>query len=74
MKFNYVQLDQLKNVKRAKSRRKRNIKMLQQKAKKFLMYKQNKRMLKVKNIIKNTPFKFYHIHKRTGILRTLSNI
>ena len=26
------------------------------------MYKQNKRMLKVKNFMKNTPSKLYHIH------------
>ena len=29
MKFNYVLLDQLKNIKRTKSRLKRNMKMLQ---------------------------------------------
>ena len=27
------------------------------------MYKQNKRMLKVKNFMKNTPSKSYHIQK-----------
>ena len=27
------------------------------------MYKQNKRMLKVKNFMKNTPSKLYHIQK-----------
>ena len=37
------------------------------------MYKQNKRMLKVKNFIKNTPSKLYHIHHRKGVLRNLSN-
>ena len=38
------------------------------------MYKQNKRMLKVKNFIKNTPSKLYHIHQHRGVLRTPSNI
>ena len=33
------------------------------------MYKQNKRMLKVKNFIKNTVSKLYHIHQRRGVLR-----
>ena len=36
MKFNYVQLDQLKKIKRTKSRFQRNIKMLQNKNKKIL--------------------------------------
>ena len=31
------------------------------------MYKQNKRMLKVKNFIKNTPYKLYHIQQRRGV-------
>ena len=35
MKFNYVQLDQLKKIKRTKRRLKRNIKMLQNKSKKI---------------------------------------
>ena len=43
------------------------------KAKKFLIYKQNK-MLKVKNFIKNTPFRLYHTQQRRDILRGLSNI
>ena len=34
MKFNYVQLDQLRKIKRTKKRLKRNIKMLQNKTKK----------------------------------------
>ena len=38
------------------------------------MYKQNKRMLKVKNFIKNTPSKLYHIHQRRGVLRSPSDI
>ena len=38
------------------------------------MYKQNKRMLKVKNFIKNTPSKLYHIHHQRGVLRSPSNI
>ena len=36
MKFNYVQLDQLKKIKKTKSRFQRNIKMLQNKNKKIL--------------------------------------
>ena len=36
------------------------------------MYKQNKGMLKVKNI-KNTPCKLYHIHQCRGILRARHN-
>ena len=62
MKFNYVQLDQLKKIKKTKSRLKRNIKMLQNKNKKKIL-QQNKRMLKVKNFTKNTPSKLYHIQK-----------
>ena len=38
------------------------------------MYKQNKIMLKVKNLIKNTPSKLHHIHQRRGVLRTPSII
>ena len=38
------------------------------------MYKQNKRMLKVKNFIKNTPSKLYHIHQFRGLLRSPQNI
>ena len=38
------------------------------------MYKQNKRMLKVKNFVKNTTSKLYHIHQRRGVLRGPSNI
>ena len=37
--------------------------------KKFPMNKYNKRMLKVRKIIKNTPSKLHHIHQRRGILR-----
>ena len=33
------------------------------------MYKQDKRMLKVKNFIKNTVSKLYHIHQHRGVLR-----
>ena len=62
MKFNYVPLDQLKKIKKTKSRLKRNTKMLQNKNKKKIL-KQNKRMLKVKNFTKNTPSKLYHIQK-----------
>ena len=38
------------------------------------MYKQNKRMLKVKNFMKNTPSKLYHIHQWRGVLGSPSNI
>ena len=38
------------------------------------MYKQNKRMLKVKNFIENTSSKLYHIHQYRGILRDPSYI
>ena len=38
------------------------------------MYKQNKRMLKVKTFIKNTPSKLYHIQQRRGVLRGPSNV
>ena len=38
------------------------------------MYKQNKRMLKIKNFIKDTPSKLFNIHQRRGVLRSLSNI
>ena len=47
---------------------------IKQKRKKFPMYKRNKRMLKVKNLIKNTPSKLHHMHKRRGVLRAPSNI
>ena len=33
-----------------------------------------KRMLKVKNLIKNTPSKLHNIHQRRGVLRIPSNI
>ena len=35
------------------------------------MCKENKRMLKVKNFIKNTASKLYHIHQRRGVLKSL---
>ena len=31
-------------------------------------------MLKVKNLIENTPSKLHYIHQRRGVLRTPSNI
>ena len=33
-----------------------------------------KRMLKVENLIKNTPSKLQHIHQPGDVLRTLPNI
>ena len=36
------------------------------------MSKQNKRMLKVRNFIKNTQSKLYDIHQRKGALRSPS--
>ena len=68
---NYIQLDQLKKIKRTKSRLKRKIKCYEIK---FAMYKLNNRMLKVENLIKNTPSRLHHIHQRRGLLKTLSNI
>ena len=38
------------------------------------MYKKNKRLLKVKNFIKNTPSKLYHLHQDRGVLRSPTNI
>ena len=38
------------------------------------MYKQNKKMLKVKIFLKNIPSKLYHIHQHRGVLRSPSNI
>ena len=32
--------------------------------------KENKRMLKINNLIKNTPFKLHDIHQRRGVLET----
>ena len=36
--------------------------------------KENKEMLTVKNLIKNTPFKLHHKHQCRGVLATPSNI
>ena len=36
--------------------------------------KENKEMLTVKNLIKNTPFKLHHKHQCRGVLGTPSNI
>ena len=58
----------IKKIKRTKSRLKRKIKYYKIKAKKFPMYKSNKRMLKVENLIKNTPPRLHHIHQRRGLL------
>ena len=38
------------------------------------MYNQNKGMLKVKSLIKNTPSMLHHIRQRRGVLKTPSNI
>ena len=37
------------------------------------MYKLNKRMLKVENLIKNTPPRLHNIHQRRDLLKTPSN-
>ena len=70
----YIQLDQLKKIERTKSRYKRNIKCYQKEVKKFPMYKENKKMLRVKNVIKNTLSKLHPTHQGRSILRTPSNI
>ena len=36
--------------------------------------KENKKMLTVKNLIRNTPFKLHHKHQRRGVLGNPSNI
>ena len=43
-------------------------------AKKFPMYKENKRILRVENLIKNTPSRRHDIHQRSGLLKPPSNI
>ena len=39
-----------------------------------MLRKKKKKMLTVKNLIKNTPFKLHHKHQRRGVLGTPSNI
>ena len=56
-----MQLVQLKKIKRTKSGLKRKRKCYKIK---FLMYKYNKRMLKVQNLINNTSSTLHHIHQR----------
>ena len=47
--------------------------MLQNRRKKFLCTHKTKEGYKVKNLIKNTPFKLHNIHKGRGVLKTPSN-
>ena len=69
-----MQLDQSKKTKTTKSRLKRERKCYKIKTKKIPMYKKNKRMPKVGNLIKNTPSRLHHIHQRKGLLANPSNI
>ena len=69
---NYIQLDQLKKIKKTKNGLKRNIKMQLNRNEKipYVQVKQNNGKKKVKN----PPPMLHHLHQRRGVLRTLSNI
>ena len=69
----YIQLDQLKKIKGQRVESKKNKKCYKKEAKSFPMYKSNKRVLKVKKLIKQT-LKLHHVHQRRDVLRTPSNI
>ena len=56
-----MQVDQLKKIKRRKSTLEKDIKMLQNRSEKIPSVQQNKRVLKLKNLIKNNQSKLHYI-------------
>ena len=48
--------------------------MLQNKSKTIPYVQAKQKLVKVKDFIKNTPSKLYHVKKRRGIFRSPSNI